>query len=232
MGWVVAFVGQKGGTGKSRLAQALAVEAARSKIDVLLADMDSGPTSSSTWAEIRATNGWKPPITCEKVPRLDVAKIVDRADLVVLDTAGIADKITRQLADHSHVVVVPVGSDVGDWIPTLDLLQQMVRGGVSQEKLAPTIVRASSEAMAKQAREWMTKGGFPPLPHETYFAATYSQAFNVGKAMTECSGERQREQAERQVGDIAKVLERLRERADRGRGGRSTEQERDDGRSR
>jgi chromosome partitioning protein len=38
---IIAFISQKGGVGKSTLSQALAVEAHKQKIKVLLADCDS-----------------------------------------------------------------------------------------------------------------------------------------------------------------------------------------------
>jgi chromosome partitioning protein len=38
---IIAFISQKGGVGKSTLAQALASEAKKKKISVLLADCDS-----------------------------------------------------------------------------------------------------------------------------------------------------------------------------------------------
>jgi len=43
---IIAFISQKGGVGKSTLAQALAVEAQRQKFKVLLADCDSQQVSS------------------------------------------------------------------------------------------------------------------------------------------------------------------------------------------
>jgi chromosome partitioning protein len=43
---IIAFISQKGGVGKSTLAQALAVEAQKKKFRVLLADCDSQQTTS------------------------------------------------------------------------------------------------------------------------------------------------------------------------------------------
>jgi len=209
MSWVMAFMGQKGGTGKSRSAQAFATEAARAKLDVLLADMDVGPTSSSAWAEIRASNNIEPVVRVERVNRLDVGDVVGMADLVVLDTAGFADKITKEIAARVHLVVTPVGTDIGDWEPTRDLLAQLIGAGVSMDRLAIPIVKAASESTAELTRTWFVKAGFKPLKHETYFSAAYSHAFNRGLAMTECSSEAPRLQAVKQVRDIGMALERV-----------------------
>ena len=43
---IVAFISQKGGVGKSTLAQALASEAKKNKFNVLLADCDSQQATS------------------------------------------------------------------------------------------------------------------------------------------------------------------------------------------
>jgi len=43
---IIAFISQKGGVGKSTLAQALAVEAKKKKLSVLLADCDSQQATS------------------------------------------------------------------------------------------------------------------------------------------------------------------------------------------
>jgi chromosome partitioning protein len=43
---IIAFISQKGGVGKSTLAQALAVEANKQKIKTLLADCDPQQASS------------------------------------------------------------------------------------------------------------------------------------------------------------------------------------------
>jgi chromosome partitioning protein len=43
---IIAFISQKGGVGKSALAQALALEAQKKKIKVFLADCDSQQATS------------------------------------------------------------------------------------------------------------------------------------------------------------------------------------------
>jgi chromosome partitioning protein len=43
---IIAFISQKGGVGKSTLAQALSVEASKQKLSVLLADCDSQQATS------------------------------------------------------------------------------------------------------------------------------------------------------------------------------------------
>jgi ABC-type multidrug transport system ATPase subunit len=54
MGEVISFVGQKGGTGKSTLARAFAVEAARAQTNVLIADLDDAQRLCDRVAVIHA----------------------------------------------------------------------------------------------------------------------------------------------------------------------------------
>ena len=55
MGYVVPFMNGKGGTGKSVLARAYAVEAARAGASVLMADLDDVQRTSKNWADHRKT---------------------------------------------------------------------------------------------------------------------------------------------------------------------------------
>lgn len=50
---IIAFISQKGGVGKSTLAQALAVEAKKQEIKVLLADCDFQQGTSDGWAKVK-----------------------------------------------------------------------------------------------------------------------------------------------------------------------------------
>ena len=50
---IIAFISQKGGVGKSILSQALAVEAKKQKLSVLLADCDSQQATSLEWSKIQ-----------------------------------------------------------------------------------------------------------------------------------------------------------------------------------
>jgi len=56
MGYVVPFMNGKGGTGKSVLARAYAVEAARAGASVLIADLDDVQRTSKHWADHRRAN--------------------------------------------------------------------------------------------------------------------------------------------------------------------------------
>ena len=92
MGYVVPFMNGKGGTGKSVLARAYAVEAARAGASVLIADLDDVQRTSKHWADHRKANGLKPEIRVEvATPRL-ACDMEDRSDVLVIDTPGWTDR--------------------------------------------------------------------------------------------------------------------------------------------
>ena len=65
MGYVVPFMNNKGGIGKSVLARAYAVEAAQAGASVLVADLDDVQRTSKRWADHRRANGLTPDIKVE-----------------------------------------------------------------------------------------------------------------------------------------------------------------------
>lgn len=207
---VVAMVGSKGGTAKSRLAQALTVELARTGQSVLLADTDRGPHRSTTWAAVREANGIEPRIIVKPVSKLDML-VARLADTVVYDTAGDADKLVADLAAWASLVVVPLGADVtGDCMAAVDLMQQLAAGKVARARIVPVFTKVATDATLDVARAWMVEQGFPPLKAATYFSGAYVHAFNQGKAMTECANHERAAEAQAQIVEIAQTMRRVR----------------------
>src|SRR5262245_32786995 len=109
MGEIVSFVGQKGGTGKSTLARAFAVEAARAGTGVLIADLDEAQRTSWDWGQRRAAHSLRPAIAVEMVPRLQVFTRAAQVDVLVVDAPGWTDASTAWLAKGSQLTVLPTG---------------------------------------------------------------------------------------------------------------------------
>ena len=107
MGYVVPFMNGKGGTGKSVLARAYAVEAARAGASVLIADLDDVQRTSKHWADHRKANGLKPEIRVEvATPRL-AYDMADRSDVLVIDAPGWTDRESLNMARWSTFCVIP-----------------------------------------------------------------------------------------------------------------------------
>ena len=110
MSWVVAIGGQKGGTGKSTVAQGLAVEAVRHGTITILADMDSAQQTSVKWGERRRAAGIKPVIDIRLLRAVaGIAPLRRLCDLLVIDTPGQAGRETLNLASASDLLLLTTG---------------------------------------------------------------------------------------------------------------------------
>ncbi len=104
---VVAFVSQKGGTGKSTLCRSVAVAAMEDKHSVFVLDLDPQKTTQD-WFEERENPS--PEVDAIRPDQLDVAlaELEHRGlHYVFLDTAGRDDIGTASAIRQSHYCIVP-----------------------------------------------------------------------------------------------------------------------------
>jgi chromosome partitioning protein len=220
MGEIVSFVGQKGGTGKSTLARAFAVEAARHGGSVVIADLDEAQRTSWDWGERRAVNGLQPAIVVERVPRLQVFTRAAALDLLVADAPGWADASTLWLAQGSQLTVLPTGGTVDDLNPTIRLMHELMDKGIADWRVALALCRIHSDAQAEFARGYLKQANYKALKGELRERKSLADLQNVGRAVTEGGAAVSREAIEL-VASIGAALERSRKReaAEREKGG-------------
>ncbi|MFZ1106078.1 MAG: ParA family protein [Hyphomicrobiaceae bacterium] len=220
MGDIVSFVGQKGGTGKSTLARAFAVEAARRGGSVVIADLDEAQRTSWDWGERRVANGLHPAIAVERVPRLQVFTRAANLDLLVADAPGWADASTLWLAQGSQLTVLPTGGTVDDLNPTIRLMHELMNKGIADWRVALALCRIHSDAQAEFARGYLKQANYKALKGELRERKSLADLQNVGQAVTEGPAAVSREAIEL-VASIAAALERSRKReaAEREKGG-------------
>ena len=91
--------------------------------------------------------------------------------------------------------------------PSVDTIRQLKRDyAVEIEQIAPVICRATSKALVRDARQYLTAAGCPPLETATFMQPAYQQAFNVGKSMVECTSGDLGAVARQQVEEIQQAL--------------------------
>ena len=126
----VSFVSQKGGVGKSTLARLFAVGAAHRGHRTLLADFDLEQLTCVEWNALRLKNAVEPDIDARAFKSLKkLRKSEEAIDYIVVDTRGLADTLTRELAEESDVVFLPTGTSGDDLRPTLALARKLARHG-------------------------------------------------------------------------------------------------------
>ncbi len=110
---VISIISQKGGSGKTTLAESLAVAAERAGKTSAVVDLD--PQASATaWGKRREDD---PPVVPSTPSRLEAVLSAARGlgvDLVFIDTAPRVEHTARAAAEAADLVVVPCRSAIMD----------------------------------------------------------------------------------------------------------------------
>lgn len=185
MAHVVGFIGQKGGTGKSGLAQAFAIQAAKEADNVMIADLDGDQQTSVEWGRAREANGYQPFIEVKSVPRLRVFDFVDTCDVLVIDAPGWADELSVWLAKGCHLTVLPSKPTVTDLNPTIRLMHELRAKGLEDYRSVIALNEALNDKEVEFAREHLKSQGYAALPGFLRTMKSYRDVRTIGKAFTE-----------------------------------------------
>ncbi|SMX45591.1 ParA family protein [Octadecabacter ascidiaceicola] len=197
MGYIVSFIAQKGGVGKSTLARALAREASAGGWDVKVADLDTQQGTVADWHKVRLNSGYDPVGSVEVFGTVATAlKNADNHDLLVMDAAARASAVTADLAKHSHLSVIPTCASRDDLMPAIRLANELRKTGIPTNKIALALTRVTTEAEIREAREFIAEAGYTALDGCLYEKPAYRQAQNTGLAVTETRYKALNEKAE------------------------------------
>ena len=209
---VISVIGQKGGVGKSMVAQAISAESSRKGQATVLVDLDISQRTSHQWGETRRMNNLKPAFDVRLVNPEDYSKtynyrdIDPSADLIVIDAPGWSDEKTKLLAAHSDYLVLPTGASVADLDPTIRLMHELVERGIPTNRMATALNRVKSTGEIKFARERIAAAGYTTLPGMLRDMPSYRTIQNVGHAATEAEAKNMRDEARQLVSSIQKGL--------------------------
>jgi len=207
MGYVVPFMNNKGGTGKSVLARAYAVEAARAGASVLIADLDDVQRTSKHWADHRKSNGLTPEIRVEVATPRTAYDMIDRAKVLIIDAPGWTDRETLKMASWSTFCVIPSRANrMDDLSETVRLLHALKAQGIEDWRfgVALNALRAATASEDdRDARAFLAEAGFEALPGFVRDLKAYEIALLEGKAITETPDKRLNEEAYKLVNGIA-----------------------------
>ena len=191
---LAAFVSQKGGVGTSALARLLAVGAARQGKSVLLADFDLEQLTCVEWNAIRLRTGVQPEIDARPFKSLKkLRKTEENFDLVIADTRGLADDLTKDVAEESDVVFLPTGTSGDDLRPTLALARRLAKhGGGSKLRIILSKV-GRSERQAADAIRTIEDAGFRLLANHWPLRDGLQTELDAGRVGSEARNARLRD---------------------------------------
>lgn len=189
---IIAFISQKGGVGKSTLAQALAVEAKNKKINVLLADYDPQQATSQEWSKINGK------IVCQVFNSVkDIWSLTKNYDLIIIDAPARASSGTLEIAKKADFLIQPTGASRADLVPAVKEFNALKLAGIPNEKLLFVPMRLSSETEAQVIQSYLKKAGYNCSPFYLMEKASYKQIQNEGKSISEVIYKSLRKQAQK-----------------------------------
>lgn len=213
MSWVITIGGQKGGTGKSTVAQGLAVEAVRHGTLTILADMDTAQQSSVKWAERRRAAGIQPMLDVRLLHKVSgIAPLRRLCDLLVIDTPGQAGSETVTLAKASDLLLLTTDTNALELEPTVMLLHSLAASGIPNERMAIALTKVRDEKREAEARAYLKAAGYEALPVALQFSWVTHDIANQGMAVTEAKEKSVAEPATLFFEGIAAAMSQARER--------------------
>ena len=180
----VAFVCQKGGTGKTTLAISLAVEAVRCGLSTVLVDLDP-QVSACEWNDIR--KGEAPVVIDAQPARID--SVIARAretgvDLLLIDTAGRTEQAALAAARVADLVLIPLQPSVID-LKTVKATTDLVAlaGG---PLIAAVLTRVKAAGTRQdETRAWLEQQGLQVCPVSLGDRVTFQDAYAQGLGVSE-----------------------------------------------
>ena len=181
---VIAINGQKGGVGKTTVAENLAVEAANAGEQVALIDLDPQATAAS-WGDRR--EGDNPAVQAVVAARLkQVLAAAKKAGVTtaILDTPGRSADVSIAAARAADLVLVPIRPMIKD-VETLGAVQDLLATAGKPKTLVVINAAPPQGGRHEEAAEAAKGAGFTVCPVVLYQRAAYGDAPNNGQSVSE-----------------------------------------------
>ncbi len=186
---IITLAGQKGGTGKSTTAVAIAVEWCARGRRVLLVDLDP-QGSARTWGDVAAEAAAEHTPTVVALGaglHLHLPPLAAAHDLVVIDCPPRHGEMQRTALMLAHVALLPCGPDPTEvWGLTESV--ELVRAAMARRpELLPRIVITRKDhrtGLSRGARTSLAELSIPVLDTELGRRVTYPEALAAGRGPT------------------------------------------------
>jgi chromosome partitioning protein len=190
MSFIISFLNQKGGVGKSTLSINIAACFALLRQKVLLIDADKQATSS-TWASLRTETPFQVVSMARENMARDALSLAAGYDFTIIDGPPQAESISRSCIVASDLVAVPIEpGGASRWSSDLTVRQlkdamevkpNLKCGFVVSRKIGTTILGRDTRGMAADA-------GIPTFETEIEQRVAYAEALTMGKTIFEWAG--------------------------------------------
>jgi chromosome partitioning protein len=198
---IIAFISQKGGVGKSTLSQALATEATKKKLKILLADCDPQQSSSYQWSQIKKR------VNCQVFQKAkDIWPLSNQYDLIIIDGPARTSQATKEIAEKADLIIQPTGASRLDLVPAVKEFHALKEAGINKKKLLFVLTRLATKAEAEAAQEYLKVSGYHYSPIVLYEKASYRQTQNEGKSITETRYKNLKKQAQQLINSLLSYL--------------------------
>ena len=187
MSFIISFLNQKGGVGKSTLSINVAACLGLLKQKVLLIDADKQGTAS-TWASLRSETPFQVVSMARENMARDALKLAGDFDFTIIDGPPQAETISRSCIVASDLVALPIepggasrwSSDltVRQLTEAAELKPTLKCGFVVSRKISGTVLGRDTRLMAADA-------GIPIFETEIEQRIAYAEALTMGKTIFE-----------------------------------------------
>ncbi len=187
---LIAFVGQKGGAGKSTLAVHIGAELATRGRRVLLVDADPQGTVR-TWGEIAAEAGVGAPAvvamgaTMHKPGQLD--GIASAHDYTLIDCPPRLGDIQRSALMIADLALLPCGPSPNDAWALASSIEQVQEAQIVRPNLRAAIVLTKVQPatrVARATRAALSGAGLPVFNAELSYRVVFQEAMSAGQGAT------------------------------------------------
>jgi chromosome partitioning protein len=182
MGSIVALCGQKGGSGKTTTAEAVAGELIARGLSVLLVDADPQGTAQ-TWADVATENGRPCPTTVAMGASMHQESQLPRLrgsyDAVIIDCPPRHSEIQRSALMAADLAVLPCGPSAHDIWAMADTVDLVTEATKVRPKLQARVLitrKMANTVIGQGARSALAECPVAVMRAELHYRVAYQEA--------------------------------------------------------